>query len=75
MVSASVFRSDEWYLRNTLTIRPQPEANRLRKHLQVVENYMYLAMAIIAHEVRAEDEIEGGLRLSDRLGVAPVQLP
>ena len=33
MVSASVFRSDEWYLRNMLTIRPQPQANRLRKHL------------------------------------------
>ena len=32
-------------------------------------------LAIIAHEVRAEDQIEGGLRLRDRLGVAPVQLP
>ena len=36
MVSASVFRSDEWYLRNTLTIRPQPGEQveyRLCKHL------------------------------------------
>ena len=41
MVSASVFRSDEWYLRNTLTIRPQPEANRYRLRKHLVENYLW----------------------------------